>query len=193
MPEGDLDSDPRPSWPRYLQVSIAMATLMHRATARVVTEVMHMEDASKLWAGKFDDGEVVVFDPHRQRRDEPGTVVLWSDSDRKYSGYDRQIARATLHTVSDRQLVSEVLARYAHFVRAEIEAHHSRRLFELDLPNHGVRSSQRRHPRFAKCHYCKCELDSTLDLECVACGWILCDCGACGCGYDKRSSLGRFR
>ena len=53
-----------------------------------------------------------------------------------------------------------MLARYAYFVRAEIQAHHSRRLYELGLPDHGVRSSQRRHPRFAKCHYCKCDLDS---------------------------------
>ena len=40
----------------------------------------------------------------------------------------------------------------------------------------------RRH-RVTKCWDCKEHLDNAIDLECVACGWILCQCGACGCGY----------
>ena len=38
--------------------------------------------------------------------------------------------------------------------------------------------------RVTHCYSCKGKLDNTIDLECVACGWILCRCGACGCGYD---------
>src|SRR6185503_3324411 len=26
-------------------------------------------------------------------------------------------------------------------------------------------------------------LDSTVDLQCYACNWILCRCGGCGCGF----------
>lgn len=39
-------------------------------------------------------------------------------------------------------------------------------------------------PWSTHCYACKDELDSSIDLQCTACRWILCDCGACGCGYD---------
>lgn len=37
--------------------------------------------------------------------------------------------------------------------------------------------------RFAHCYVCHAHLDNSSDVECVSCGWILCACGACGCGY----------
>lgn len=39
-------------------------------------------------------------------------------------------------------------------------------------------------PRSTHCWYCKQSLDSTIDLECIGCGWILCSCGACGCARE---------
>ncbi len=38
-----------------------------------------------------------------------------------------------------------------------------------------------RHRR-PKCWFCKQALDNAVDIECLSCGWILCRCGACGCG-----------
>ena len=35
-----------------------------------------------------------------------------------------------------------------------------------------------------QCYSCKEELDNSVDLECSNCGWIVCICGACGCGYS---------
>jgi hypothetical protein len=43
--------------------------------------------------------------------------------------------------------------------------------------------SIRRTRRITKCWLCKGQLDSAVDLNCNACGWLLCHCGACGCGY----------
>jgi DNA helicase IV len=37
--------------------------------------------------------------------------------------------------------------------------------------------------RVAKCYSCKSSLDNSINMECSSCGWILCSCGACGCGY----------
>jgi hypothetical protein len=52
------------------------------------------------------------------------------------------------------------------------------------LKNPGVRPRGilTRH-RVAHCYSCKHPLDNSIDIECVACGWIICGCGACGCGY----------
>lgn len=36
--------------------------------------------------------------------------------------------------------------------------------------------------RTAKCWNCHEPLDNAADLECNSCGWIVCSCGACGCG-----------
>ena len=43
-------------------------------------------------------------------------------------------------------------------------------------------ANQYRTPRQAHCWYCKVSLDNSIDYECNNCGWILCECGACGCG-----------
>jgi hypothetical protein len=46
----------------------------------------------------------------------------------------------------------------------------------------GVTESNRRH-RTTHCYACKEHLDSSLHLECNSCAWLVCYCGACGCGY----------
>ncbi|WP_422842981.1 hypothetical protein [Acidovorax sp. M2(2025)] len=52
----------------------------------------------------------------------------------------------------------------------------------------GVRaSSAPRGRRITHCYACKQHLDNTIDIECVACGWILCLCSACGCGYQREA------
>jgi hypothetical protein len=38
--------------------------------------------------------------------------------------------------------------------------------------------------RTSHCYSCKAGVDNAYDVECAACGWIICsNCGACGCGY----------
>jgi len=69
-----------------------------------------------------------------------------------------------------------------------LEERHKLILQGLGLEWKGVRTpSKERAPsrqRVTHCYLCKHPLDSTVDKECVACGWILCRCGACGCGYE---------
>jgi hypothetical protein len=48
----------------------------------------------------------------------------------------------------------------------------------------GVReASMPRSRRVTHCYACKTHLDNAINVQCVACNWILCDCGACGCGW----------
>ena len=46
-------------------------------------------------------------------------------------------------------------------------------------------TSQQHQKRTANCWDCHSELDSTIDMECARCGWILCWCGACGCRFPR--------
>lgn len=49
----------------------------------------------------------------------------------------------------------------------------------------GTQVSSKSHHRITHCYNCKHELNNKFDLECVACRWIICNCGACGCGYTS--------
>lgn len=52
--------------------------------------------------------------------------------------------------------------------------------------DHFLTNSYRgRYHRVTQCYRCKGLLDNSLDKECEHCGWIVCDCGACGCGYES--------
>jgi hypothetical protein len=63
---------------------------------------------------------------------------------------------------------------------------HNEFLIERGLPEREVRNAEGmfRH-RVTHCWNCKEHLDNLFDLECSACGWIICRCGACGCGYGR--------
>lgn len=67
---------------------------------------------------------------------------------------------------------------------------HKQRLDRLGLTFKGIRpSSATRFHRVTHCYECRDELDNSVDVECVACNWILCGCGACGCGYRKSTRV----
>lgn len=53
------------------------------------------------------------------------------------------------------------------------------------LPNKGVaRSEPNKRHRITHCYSCKNSLDNEINSQCAACQWIICECGACGCGYE---------
>lgn len=64
-----------------------------------------------------------------------------------------------------------------------LEERHRLRLEGLGATYAGVRTSTgERRRRVALCYACRGALDNSIQVECVSCGWILCNCGACGCG-----------
>jgi hypothetical protein len=56
--------------------------------------------------------------------------------------------------------------------------------YGFDVPDHATMVHKGQH-REAHCWRCKSPLDSDDDLACVICRWMLCECGACGCGYGR--------
>ncbi len=49
--------------------------------------------------------------------------------------------------------------------------------------------TEKRTHRITHCYNCMAGLDNAIDVECNACGWIICACGACGCLYDERKAV----
>ena len=69
--------------------------------------------------------------------------------------------------------------------REKILEAHETFLQSRNLPSKGVQYASKRHSRTTHCWNCKGHLDNSSDLECSSCGWIICRCGACGCGYSR--------
>ena len=51
----------------------------------------------------------------------------------------------------------------------------------------GVTVASNRKVRRTYCNSCKKALSNQVDLECKSCGWILCECGNCGCNSEKEN------
>jgi hypothetical protein len=48
----------------------------------------------------------------------------------------------------------------------------------------GVSEMRLTKRRVTHCYSCKEDLDSNLHVQCNSCRWMICYCGACGCGYE---------
>ena len=71
-------------------------------------------------------------------------------------------------------------------LRKSLPARHREYLAGLGKPDAGLRAASLIKPhRASVCYQCGEPVDNEVDLECVACGWIVCNsCAACGCGHE---------
>jgi hypothetical protein len=147
---------------------------------------------SHPWVGEFNDGEVVVFDPDAQRRDEPDWVFLWSRQSRRMERYAKDIVRNAIRKTADKLKTKAAIADYRAHHREEedrgrkklahkAETNHRKYIERLGLAYAGTRLAPAR-TRVAWCWSCKEKIDNQVQLECKVCAWMLCECGACGCG-----------
>lgn len=97
--------------------------------------------------------------------------------------------RVTLlnHTAnSPRQIASP--SNLELWTESSVEQQHKDHLAALGIEWKGTRQAQDRTThswRITHCWNCKHPLDNFVNPECVACAWILCNCGACGCRHNR--------
>lgn len=88
-------------------------------------------------------------------------------------------------------LIHEDIEERASIQRERLPERHKARMVREGLPYLGIRQRTVSEHRITHCYSCKSELDNAADVECAACGWIICRiCAACGCGYAGRSDSG---
>jgi hypothetical protein len=96
--------------------------------------------------------------------------AAWLDEEKQYYE-DRRLGEAL-----------DEEARVA--ARVTLEERHRLQLEKFGKAYYGLRAATgERRRRETHCYACKDALDNTIQVECVSCGWILCNCGACGCTY----------
>ena len=152
----------------------------------------------KLWVGVFSaTNALIVYDPIFQRENDEYIYiysVLGNRVRRMRRGDVRRQVRAAIG--KERSAAIEKYSRWSQEGGTYDEVHaaagmaldkardlHRKIIEDAGLPYLGVRGIQARAHRTSHCWACKDPLDSEIALECVACKWMLCKCGACGCTY----------
>jgi hypothetical protein len=157
------------------------------------------------WYGKGDFG-ALVFDKSIQLDD--GSVLLYVLEKNDVEKYIPDEIKPMLKKETSLEKINLLQSKYSAWLqfyssklkklkdkkpfsftemKMQAEMEHKKKLQRLGLPFKGINFDTKRPPRATHCWDCKDTLDSSMDLECKACNWILCKCGACGCGYAKRS------
>ena len=63
---------------------------------------------------------------------------------------------------------------------------HREKVIRSGKTYNGYRVSKLKDIRITFCYSCHGRLDSRSDVQCNNCDWLVCHCGACGCGYYAR-------
>ena len=165
---------------------------------------------SAIWVGQLGR-TVLVFDPAVQL-DRCPHVFLWSFASGEMQKAVGSVTRNLIRRVADQGVRQQALLAYHEWHHRHavewlaqesayyderrskelgatnaLERSHKQRLDDLGLQYEGVRSVlPTRSRRRAHCYACHAALDNSVQIECVVCSWILCQCGACGCGFSRQ-------
>ena len=139
-----------------------------------------------------DDSATVVAAYEAWRRTD---LQNWIEEESKYyskrrEAEERNAGSGAIDQQRLKQLAqshSETAARRDE-ARATLVERHREALEAAGGTYLGIRQqSAPRSRRITHCYSCTERLDNSIDIECAACGWILCFCGACGCGYRREA------
>lgn len=138
----------------------------------------------RFWVGRHELRGIIVI-PKNSMSSDSEFDVFFVDQDR-VATCDPEIMRKFTSgaTVSSEEVEQSVTA-FLSIRDRDLERKHRKFLEQHGKVYAETRKRSKVLPsRITHCYACKSALDSTVNLECVACGWILCQCGACGCGHS---------
>lgn len=170
-----------------------------------------MDDQENWWAGEITHtGAIVVYDPSAQISSS-GNLYIFSVNRKVMRQFDRDELRAIVKSIYGQERVQAFSIysewkkeNFERFLQTEplriieesrrlkaeedkLKENYRNKLIELGFdPDEFIaqKVTPRRH-RVTHCYSCKRGLDNKLFFECNACHWIICTCGACGCGYSR--------
>lgn len=138
--------------------------------------------------------ESFLYDKSIQTEEE--TVLLYTLRNNTVRRFAALAVRGSVKAEKNEQQIHILKANYRNWINQHrdylkslvlieknLTEKHQHRLESLGIEYKGVRRNLNVIQRATICWKCKNSLNSEIDLECIVCGWILCSCGACGCGY----------
>jgi hypothetical protein len=142
-----------------------------------------MDDPPNIWIGSLENEGIVLYDPQAQDPKDCDRAILWLSSRECFERYYKSMVKTYLTTENDPAVRTSTFVKYRNFRARELEMSHRKRIEKLGFRYAGLKPTAKSH-RVTHCYVCKDSLDSSVDVECVNCGWIVCRCGACGCGFE---------
>jgi hypothetical protein len=140
-------------------------------------------DKDRFWVGRHQSRGLILVELSNIS-EEDTFPVFFVEQDR-IAICKRSIMRkfSSASNVTPDEIEASVQA-YLTIGDRELEKRHNEFLAKHNLAPASVRKRDKTLPiRVTHCWSCKSQLNSVTDLECAVCGWILCECGACGCPY----------
>ena len=161
----------------------------------------YQNQSNKLKVFKFPaTGEVVVFDDEMQIPNSTGIYGFASKSCEVTKILEPKIREYGIDATVDEKNIA--IKKYLNWKKSEFDKHHKEESKEIEvfsrtiakrhrafIENRGLnytgsRNSTKKH-RSSHCYSCGGSVDSDCNLECNTCNWLICSCGACGCGYMR--------
>lgn len=143
------------------------------------------------WLARHSTLGLVLLDESNQCDVASGRLRAYILNSHATAEFDRSEFRSALGgEVADRDFAN-LVNRYNQFksaigipLKAPPETAHKNFLRKLGLPEQSVRPRRdNKKLRTTHCYSCHQPLNNAVEVECAECGWILCTCGACGCGW----------
>lgn len=114
-------------------------------------------------------------------------LTLPADLLEKVQAFEQQRQEEEQRKQEEKQRRQEELERAAQLSPEELLiSKHRAHVSRVGVPYLGTRRSTGKSIRKTHCWKCTIPIDNITFFECVSCGWIICDCGACGCGFPTR-------
>jgi hypothetical protein len=137
------------------------------------------DDPDKVYLFRVGSGDVAAYS--RSVKEVLSTVkgARRGEAIEKYAKWHEK--NGTGFVERDRRQQQELVERR----RREAIEKHKAYLTKNKKHYAGITEGSTKRHRVAHCYSCKENLDSSLHIECNSCTWLICYCGACGCGYEK--------
>lgn len=132
--------------------------------------------AREVLATVLEDDRTAVISIYEKWHLENGATFLKKDEARR-----RRAMQVRVQELKARRMWE---IKYLEMRRQSAIEHH-KAYFEKHRKEYPGVSDSVRSCRMTHCYACSSPLDGELDLECRGCSWLVCFCGACGCGRES--------
>lgn len=163
-----------------------------------------------FWVGaRQDSGAMWLYDPSL-KHDNSDMIYAYHVDRKEMREYQKDYVKKMLSTVANASrdaAIQSYLEWYKKYGNGYVEADRRRKEIELEdrrkraIEKHkeylikfgkhysGITQNSDKTHRVTHCYACKDNLDSSLHIECNSCNWLICYCGACGCGFKKMGHI----
>lgn len=142
---------------------------------------------------------LILFDQRIQKELNINEVLLYVNKFNNIENYDKNEIKEDIKKNRKKEInpneKKQLIINYNKYILniKNVEDNHKKNLKSFNLPSASIKFVKKQKFRASNCWCCKKKIDNKINFECTSCGWILCDCGACGCGYYENIEIKKIK